>query len=324
MPGVKSLVKVSVINRTGMFPAMETQLSIVLRADRALGIPITLRMVRTVAEKLLLESNPDLFYVDKGKLVCKFKFSYGWLIKYMDRAGFSLRKHTNRSKLLLNPAFVNGQIGEFYVRMRVLQRSQKNDPMYGFASPTNIFNHDQMPVMFAQAGTRTVDEKGKDVIWVSAGQTKDEKRFATLDLYVPMEVLFDASGNPVNLPPPHLIFAATNVQSAEAFDPEEAMLYHPGVEVTFAPNAWVNEDVHSRGLQLCLAPQVERIRAANQKGIEIEDNLSSHKTSDILKMWSTEFKEMAHEFSPPNLTMDTQALDHHILIQYHDSIYEPF
>ena len=68
MPGVKSLVKISVINRTGIFPAMETQLSSVLRADRALGIPIPLRMVRAVAEKLLLESHPDLFYVDKGNV----------------------------------------------------------------------------------------------------------------------------------------------------------------------------------------------------------------------------------------------------------------
>jgi hypothetical protein len=306
---------------------METQLGINLRADRALGIPIMLWMVKCVAEDILYDLHPDLFHEDpevEGKRVCDFKFSDGWISKWMVRGGFSLRNYTNRSKVLLNKEIVHEHIQEYHVRMRVLQRSERNDPDYGFASPTNIFCHDQMPIMLAAPGTKTIDNKGADVVWVSIGKDSDEKRTATLDLYVPMEVMFDKSGKPLNLPPPHIIFSATSVQSAQVFDPEEEKEYHRGVVVTFAPNAWVNEEVHILGLKMCLAPQIERITKAKQKGIECEDNLSSHKTSAVQELWSTYFKDFAHEFGPENLTMDTQALDHHVLIRYHKNIYKAF
>ena len=327
MPGVKALVKLSVTNRTGQYPEMEKQLSLNLRADRALGIPIYLWMVKIYAEEILHQMHPDLFHVDSdGKLVCTdCKFSDGWLANYMPRNGFSLRKSTNRNKLLLNLAAVNEKIGEFHVRMRVLQRSELNDQNYGFAPPENVYNHDQMPIMLAAAGTKTVDEKGKDVVWVSVGQESDLKRTATLDLYIPMLVMFNEHGEPVNLPRPHIIFAATFFQTAEEFDPEEAKQYHKGVLVSFAQNAWVNEQVHSRGLKECLGPQIERITNAKQKGIELEDNLSSHKTPAIQELWqSIDFKNMAHEFVPENLTSDTQALDHHIFIRYHSNVYKAY
>ena len=175
MPGVKALVKLSVTSRTGQYPEMEKQLSLNLRADRALGIPIYLWMVKINAEEVLHQMYPDLFHVDSdGKLVCTdYKFSNGWLANYMPRNGFSLRKSTNRNKFLLNKAAVNEKIGDFHVRMRVLQRSEPNDKDYGFAPPGNVYNHDQMPIMLAAAGTKTVDEKGADVVWVSAGQDSD-------------------------------------------------------------------------------------------------------------------------------------------------------
>jgi len=105
-------------------------------------------------------------------------------------------------------------------------------------------------------------------VWVAA-QDSDAKRFATLDLYAPMLVKFSPSGMPENLPPPHIIFSATNVLRAEEFDAVEADQYHKGVIVTFAPNAWVNEAVHSRGLKECLGPQIERMKEAKQKVIVI-------------------------------------------------------
>ena len=80
-------------------------------------------------------------------------------------------------------------------------------------------------------------------------------------------MLFNDHGEAVNLPRPHIIFAVSFFQTAEEFDPEEAKQYHQGVIVSFAPNAWVNEEVHSRGLQECLGPQIQRITKAKQKGI---------------------------------------------------------
>jgi len=112
---------------------METQLSLQLRADRALGIPILLWMVKVFAEEILYEMHPDLFHEDSdadGKFVCDYKFSYGWCTKFLGRFGFSLRKHTNCNKVFLKLAAV----------------------LYGFASPENVYCHDQMPIMLLEAG----------------------------------------------------------------------------------------------------------------------------------------------------------------------------
>ena len=50
---------------------------------------------------------------------------------------------------------------------KALQTSEMNDPDYGYASPYEVFNRDQVPICLASSWAKTVDNMGAEVIWDS-------------------------------------------------------------------------------------------------------------------------------------------------------------
>ena len=78
-------------------------------------------------------------------------------------------------------------IKQFHIETRIFQLESMNDPEYGLTSPQAVFNRDQVPIELRSSACQTIDEKGKDVIWDGVGGESDDKRFCTLNLWIPME-----------------------------------------------------------------------------------------------------------------------------------------
>ena len=93
----------------------------------------------------------------------------------------------------------------------------------------------QVPLELAPKFQRTVARKGCEFVPDDIGRAEDVKRFATLNLTIPMHVAADGG----NLPVPHIIFAAkkhTCTPASEWSDQEEVAQYAQGVLVSFQEN----------------------------------------------------------------------------------------
>ena len=84
-----------------------------------------------------------------------------------------------------------------------------------------------------------------DEVYDSTTKDGDNKRFASLNLFVPMEIREDG----LNIVPPHLVFRGAFQTSEEWHDPDEVAKYHPAVVVSFHENAWVDARTHMHGLK---------------------------------------------------------------------------
>jgi hypothetical protein len=146
---------------------------------------------------------------------CTFKFSTGWRRGFMKRWHFALRTPTNGNKDKLQPQELRDRIAVFHLEREVFQRSESNSLSYGYADPCAVFNRDEIPIQGFE-DSKTLDEKGATVIWSVLADSDDKYRFATLNLTIPMRVLWAIDDNlpdagegrskPVNLPFAHIIF----------------------------------------------------------------------------------------------------------------------
>ncbi len=93
----------------------------------------------------------------------------------------------------------------------------------------------QIPLELGAKSQMTVSLMNVDVVVDAQARPADIKRFATLNLAIPMWV----SPGGGNLPKPHLIFAAPNhvcTPASEWKDQDEVSKYHPASLVTFQSN----------------------------------------------------------------------------------------
>ena len=66
------------------------------------------------------------------------------------------------------------------------------------------------------------------------------------------------------------------------WDQKEVKEYHPGVIVSFQEKACADARTHMHGLTHCMGPQNERLEGSGEKGVTFEDNLTSHKTDEVM------------------------------------------
>ena len=105
-----------------------------------------------------------------------------------------------------------------------------------------------------------------------------------------------------NVPPPHLVFQATGFKSSDDWNQAEVAEYHPGVVVSFQSKAWVDARTHIHGLTKMWKPINEQLGNDGGKGAVFEDNLSSHKTDEVLAFWGDELPNFSNpQFIPANM-----------------------
>ena len=112
----------------------------------------------------------------------------------------------------------------------------------------------------------------------ASAKGRDLKRFCTLNLFAPLKRMADG----FNVPPPHIIFKASGFRAMDDWDQKEVKEYHPGVIVSFQEKAWADARTHMHGLTHCMGPQNEQLEESGEKGVTFEDNLTSHKTDEVM------------------------------------------
>ena len=95
--------------------------------------------------------------------------------------------------------------------------------------------------------------------------------------------------------------------------------------VSFQENAWVDTKTHLHGLSEVMGPINEHLGKIKMKGVQFEDNLSSHNREEVFKFW----RENLEHFEPPrfvpkNMTEILQVVDRHLGILYKNAIYKGF
>ena len=123
----------------------------------------------------------------------------------MSRERFAYRKTTTKKKKNLSAEETITEIIKFLLDTRVFQLSASN------IKPVSVFNRDQVPMALAASYSTTIDDKNMDVIQDATFDSKDTKRFCTLNLTIPMELDQDLR----NLIRPHLVFKATKFVRGE-------------------------------------------------------------------------------------------------------------
>ena len=72
-----------------------------------------------------------------------------------------------------------------------------------------------------------------------------------------------------------------------------------------------------------LGPINSLLESEGMMGVTFEDNLSSHKTLEVLRFWKTHLKNfVGPRFVPANLTDIIQVIDRHIGIIYKRAVYK--
>ena len=210
------------------------------------------------------------------------KFSNTWQRNFMKRHNFSFRKlGTKMNKKGKTPGMIEA-IRDYHLHCRSLQLSPtpasvKRDPTFGFTSPHNVFLHDQVPLQLADSNEMTIDSTGADEIYDAVSSSDFEKRFATCNITVPMELREDKK----NFPKAHVIFKGTFQSGDEWHDANERSQWHPDVVVSFQPKAWVDAQTHILGLKQTLGPVNAYLEEEGMRGVSFEGNLSSHQTKDV-------------------------------------------
>ena len=96
----------------------------------------------------------------------------------------------------------------------------------------------------------TIDTTGVDEVYDAVTNAVDEKRFASLNVTVPMELREDEK----NFPKAHIVFKGKFQTGDEWHDAEERQQWHPDAVVSFQENAWVDSRTHIYGLSKVMGP----------------------------------------------------------------------
>jgi hypothetical protein len=314
--GTKTKTKQSSTERRqGKYPEVEKKLASWIRSTREFGIPVETWMLPLEGQLILDTLYPGVV----------FNFGNRWRKGFFKRENFSFRHVTSRNVLKRKILAVVDTIADWHVATRAHQADAKTDSMWGRTPPTGVFNHDQVPIALASDHSRTIDTVGKEVIFDSTTNDSETKRFCSLNLFIPMELLPDLS----NLPKPHLVFKATEFCEGKDWvgkrdSPGQQLerdLWSKDVIVSFQENAWV--DARTTIYSLQEQTNLEKgLQQADIKNPQIfEDCLAAHTTPEVLAYWKSHKPHWDRRSLPKNLTWCTQPIDRHIGIQYKTAVY---
>ena len=77
-----------------------------------------------------------------------------------------------------------------------------------------VFNRDQVPIELSSSTCRTIDELGNSIIWDGVGNESDDKRFFTLNLWIPMNPCEDGKNNVK----PVIVFRASKFTPGDEYE----------------------------------------------------------------------------------------------------------
>ena len=143
-----------------------------------------------------------------------------------------------------------------------------------------------------------------------------------LNLIAPIKRRADGS----NLPKLHLVFQASGFKTGEEWEQDEVAEWHPGVIVLFQKKAWVDDLTHMHGLELMLG-DIDKTTARKLKRGRggVEDNLSAHKTDEVMEFWTEQLPTFSNaQFIPAKQPPRVQMIDCHCGIQYKNYVYYRF
>ena len=248
-----------------------------------------------------------------------FKASEGWQYKFLRRNNFSIRCVTRNKRSMQSKEQMIEVIKEFHIETRIFQLESMNDPEYGLTSPQAVFNRDQVPIELRSSACQTIDEKGKDVIWDGVGGESDDKRFCTLNLWIPMEPREDGKNNIK----PVLVFRASKFTPGDKWSlSNEREKWDPRVDVCFQENAWVDTRTNIFTIEKASECVSDWLKEEDILGVQFEDNLSSHKTEESQSAWKTSLPNFRPpRYYPPRLTGVVQSIDRHVGIHYKRGVY---
>ena len=108
-----------------------------------------------------------------------------------------------------------------------------------------------MPLIVSKASEHTIETTGIDKVYNSVMNPNDKKRFCTLKFIVTMEMHEYRK----NYPKAHIVFKASNFQTADYWkDQEEHNGWDTRVVVSFQDNLWVDTPTHLHVLAEVMGP----------------------------------------------------------------------
>ena len=258
---------------------------------------------------------PDLDsydHEDTDKGAYPLDFSDRWKTAFVKRNDFSRRKLGSKiNKKDKTPGMMIG-VQKHHIDCRIFQLSPTppcyvRDPIYGFTSKKHVFSHDQVstrilhctasnkthspkwlqqvPLTIANVNEYTIETTRMDEVYDAVMDPTNEKRFCSLNLTLPMDLHDEFKKvktiyglkNIHNYPRAHVVFKATKFQTAnEWHDQDNRKKGDSSVVVLFQENAWIDTKTHLRGIAEVIGPINEYLGNLKMKGVQFEDNLSSH------------------------------------------------
>ena len=230
-------------SKDGRYPEMELRLACRVRHLRLMGIPIESWMLRFEGKSIFHEIYPENYPDPQADVldqmdelnVYPIQFSNTWQKNFMKRHNFSFRKLSTKMNKKGKTPEMMATVKDYHMECRSFQLSDtpqlcNRDPTYGFTSPYYVFSHDQVPIPLASSNEMTIETIGEDEVYDSVVASSDEKRFATLNLTVPMRMRPDGKNNTK----PHIVFKASKFQTAdECHDQDKRQEWDYRVAVSF-------------------------------------------------------------------------------------------
>ncbi|CAG8832920.1 7784_t:CDS:2, partial [Gigaspora margarita] len=140
--------------RRAFFPEAERILYTWVIEQRKQALAVTYTTLQNKIAEILQQPDMALLYGDLAK---NFKASHRWLVAFMKRNGFALRRHTKTAQKLPKE---NQRMLESFYKVVTELREEKSYEL------GNIFNMDETPVWFDMVGNFTINPKGKKTVHI--------------------------------------------------------------------------------------------------------------------------------------------------------------
>lgn len=283
--------------RQAAYAAVEEELFSRFKSERSRGRRINERWFRVMMVSLVTKHYGE----EPGS---RFKATHGWLIKFAQRYGITLRRANNHKHQSVEMRIA--KIKRFHARLRrrlMDAPPHRLHPKWGRWLPQNRLSVDQVPCNFREGAKATYDVIGVDRVWIAGSKADDGKRFCTLQIIA--RAHNGEEGQPRRGQPKiGLIFRGTGCRISQ----EEKNGWHPDVHVRFQPKAWADADYCEAHAGKEMVEATARARARNEESVAFYDNLHGQTT----ELHETILKQKAgcvRHLLPTGVTSEIQLID---------------
>ena len=246
----------------------------------------------------LKDQMKEIMHSSKPKNYQNFKYSNGWVAKFVDYYDISCQVQTEK-KPVSNSLRVP-LLQAFHRELCLLQQSlglNERDPVYGRFSPKHTWNVDQIPCSFIKAKRRSLNPRGEPCWVLNQGPSGIAKRMMTIVLTL--------RGDGEQIVPPFMLFKGQG-----QLDPGVlAELDREGIPYAFNEKAWANEEACLEHLQFFNEIVKEKCPEAKEH-LLLLDGLTAQSTSRFIEL-ALDLNIIPLYF-PPNSTHLVQPVDHRV------------